>query len=155
MSDEKIEARSDVAEDPQESEHPLAIFMRPSLRLSKRQKVILGLHPKPGPPSEKQKLRNEAAGARLKKYHETRRQARAAATNDITTAIETIANVSIVKKDKAPRVQIKKQPPSKLKRSAKRKAESDDDASRESESESESESELLDDDDEVSFLSSE
>jgi len=115
MGDEQPVSAAPATTGPPESEHPMAMFMRPSLRLSKRQKVVLGLCPAPGPPTEKQRLRNEAAGQRLKRYHEDRRKARSLAAADATAQLETIANVTISKKSAAPRVQIKKPPVKKSK----------------------------------------
>lgn len=88
----------------------LELFTRPALRLSRRQKEILGICGKGGPPTEKQKLRNLAAGNRLKKYHEERRAQRKAQECDVTRDIEEKANVKIVEQQKRARVSVKKRP---------------------------------------------
>lgn len=107
-------AESDAVSVPTESVsapvNALELFTRPALRLSRRQKEILGICGKGAPPTEKQKLRNLAAGNRLKKYHEDRRAQRKAQECDVTRDIEEKANVKIVEQQKRPRVSVKKRP---------------------------------------------
>ena len=82
-------------------------FLAPSLRLSKRQRSILGIGGTPLPPTEKQKLRNIEAGKRLRAYHEHRKTQRGLEAKSTTASLEKQSRVVIESPKK--RVSLKKQ----------------------------------------------
>lgn len=105
MADKEATETPTVAPTP---DNPLEMLTRPALRLSKRQKAILGLCATPAPPTDKQKLRNIAAGERLKKFHEDRRQKRALSEKAATKQLEEKTNVKVIETPKKARVSVKR-----------------------------------------------
>jgi hypothetical protein len=106
MADETAAAPEPVATPPAMS--PLDMLTRPSLRLSQRQKAILGLCATPAPPTEKQQIRNKAAGERLKKFHQDRKTRREADEKTATRQLEEAAKVVVVQPPKKPKVSVKR-----------------------------------------------
>ena len=101
-----------VQSKPDETVH--RSLLHPELRLSRRQKQVLGLVGVKEPVTEKQAQRNKVAGERLKAFHATRKKLKAESEAEKQRQFETDAKVRVgsqKKRDPPGRVRIKRPAP--------------------------------------------